>query len=73
MEAVTETRPAKRLSAGTSYWSALPLDILLLVFANLGAVDILVSHSWLQAAKMPDLWRSVDMANHKELEKVSCA
>ncbi|CAO2209884.1 unnamed protein product [Urochloa humidicola] len=56
-------------------WSALPLDILLLVFANLDAIDVLmgsglVCHSWLEVAKVPDLWRSVDMANHKALEKI---
>ncbi|CAL5003515.1 unnamed protein product [Urochloa decumbens] len=56
-------------------WSALPLDILLSVFANLDAIDVLmgsglVCHSWLEAAKVPDLWRSVDMANHKAVEKM---
>jgi len=56
-------------------WSELPVDVLPLVFANLGAIDILmgsglVCHSWLEAAKLTDLWRSVDMANHEALEKM---
>ncbi|CAL5007879.1 unnamed protein product [Urochloa decumbens] len=74
MDAATEARPAKMMSAIRD-WSALPLDILLSVFANLDAIDVLmgsglVCHSWLEAAKVPDLWRSVDMANHKALEKM---
>ncbi|XP_020197227.1 putative F-box/LRR-repeat protein 23 [Aegilops tauschii subsp. strangulata] len=47
-------------------WSELPLDALTLVFARLGAVDVLmgaglVCHSWLEAAKAPELWRKVEM------------
>ncbi|XP_045084605.1 putative F-box/LRR-repeat protein 9 [Aegilops tauschii subsp. strangulata] len=47
-------------------WSELPLDALTLVFKGLDAVDLLmgaglVCHSWLEAAKAPELWRKVDM------------
>ncbi|RLM60635.1 putative F-box/LRR-repeat protein 23 [Panicum miliaceum] len=74
MEAGTGARPVQMLSKSRD-WSELPADVLPLVFANLGAVDILmgsglVCHSWLEAAKVPHLWRSVDMANHKVLEKM---
>jgi hypothetical protein len=61
--------PANAMSA-TRDWSALPLDVLVSIFTKVGAVDVLITgtglvcHSWLQAAKVPDLWRSVDMANH---------
>ncbi|KAK8450459.1 hypothetical protein SEVIR_6G032500v4 [Setaria viridis] len=60
--------------SATRDWSALPLDVLVSIFTNVGAVDVLtgtslVCHSWLEAAKVPDLWRSVDMANHN-VEKV---
>jgi hypothetical protein len=51
-------------------WSLLPLDALASVFVRLNAVDILtgaglVCRSWLDAAKVPDVWRVVDMENYK--------
>jgi hypothetical protein len=54
-------------------WSLLPLDALASVFVRLSAVDVLsgaglVCHSWLQAAKVPDVWRVVDMGNRNKIE-----
>ncbi|CAM0877281.1 unnamed protein product [Alopecurus aequalis] len=51
-------------------WSLLPLDVLSLVFNRLSAVDILmdaglVCHSWLDAAKVPDVWRVVQMDGYE--------
>ncbi|KQJ86329.1 hypothetical protein BRADI_4g04740v3 [Brachypodium distachyon] len=48
-------------------WSKLPMDLLTSIFAKLAPVEVLmgaglVCHSWLEAAKLPDLlWRSLDM------------
>ncbi|KAM0927975.1 hypothetical protein ACQ4PT_002189 [Festuca glaucescens] len=52
-------------------WSLLPLDVLASVFVRLSAVDVLASAglvccSWLQAAKVPDVWRVVDLENHNK-------
>ncbi|KAF7075487.1 hypothetical protein CFC21_080261 [Triticum aestivum] len=54
----------------TMDWSLLPLDALSLIFVRLGAVDVLmgaglVCHSWLMAAKLPEVWRSIDMDKHE--------
>uniref|UniRef100_A0ACD5YDH4 Uncharacterized protein n=1 Tax=Avena sativa TaxID=4498 RepID=A0ACD5YDH4_AVESA len=49
-------------------WAGLPLDVVASIFAKLSADDVmsgagLVCHPWLEAAKVPDLWRSIDMAH----------
>ncbi|XP_044392354.1 F-box protein SKIP19-like [Triticum aestivum] len=51
-------------------WSLLPLDVLSLIFPRVGAVDVLMGaglacRSWIEAAKLPELWRAVDMDKHQ--------
>ncbi|KAF7068674.1 hypothetical protein CFC21_074411 [Triticum aestivum] len=51
-------------------WSLLPIDMVCMIFVKAGAVDVLmgaglVCHSWLEAAKLPEVWRVVDMENHE--------
>jgi hypothetical protein len=55
-------------------WSLLPLDALVSVFVRLNFVRILtvaafVCRSWRDAAKVPDVWRVLEMVDHKIVEK----
>lgn len=73
MEQQPDAPPASEPSVRD--WSELPLDALTLVFAGLGAVDVLmgaglVCHSWLEAAKAPELWHKVDMGRGPRDKKV---
>ncbi|XP_044396954.1 F-box protein SKIP19-like [Triticum aestivum] len=57
-------------------WSLLPLDTLASIFVRLGAVEVLmgaglVCRSWLEAAKLPDVWRAVDMEKHEVVVRKS--
>ncbi|KAF8662517.1 hypothetical protein HU200_056112 [Digitaria exilis] len=67
METRGDAKPAPE-PAQARNWSELPRDAIASVFAKLGAVEILmgaglVCHSWLDAAMVPYLWRSIDMAS----------
>uniref|UniRef100_A0A0E0I853 F-box domain-containing protein n=1 Tax=Oryza nivara TaxID=4536 RepID=A0A0E0I853_ORYNI len=53
-------------------WSELPMDAFSVIFAKLGAIELLmgaglVCHSWLHAAKLPHLWQCVEMVHHEAL------
>ncbi|CAL5003462.1 unnamed protein product [Urochloa decumbens] len=75
MESATKALPDPAPpSNDTRDWSALPFDAMYLVFTKLDLFDILmgaglVCHSWLDAAKVPSLWRCVDMAYHRIVEE----
>ena len=50
-------------------WSLLPLDVISSIFVSLGAVVVLtgaglVCRSWLEAARLPDVWRVVEIDIH---------
>ncbi|KAM0910233.1 hypothetical protein ACQ4PT_014295 [Festuca glaucescens] len=56
-------------------WSLLPLDVLASVFVRLSTIDVLrgaglVCRSWLQASKLPDVWRVVDMGYHQHPDRI---
>ncbi|CAO2206037.1 unnamed protein product [Urochloa humidicola] len=57
----------------TRDWTLVSTDAMSLIFAKLDAFDLLmgaglVCHSWLQVAKVPDLWRSVDMVHNMTIK-----
>ncbi|RLN03606.1 diacylglycerol kinase 5-like [Panicum miliaceum] len=71
MEAVGDAEPVQVTLARN--WSELPLDALALVFTKLGVVEVLmgaglVCHSWLDTAKVPSLWRYLDMGHNNVVE-----
>jgi hypothetical protein len=72
MEDVGDAEPAQATLARN--WLELPLDALALVFTKLGVVEVLkgaglVCHSWLDTAKVPYLWRYLDMGHTTMLSK----
>ncbi|CAO2187198.1 unnamed protein product [Urochloa humidicola] len=75
MEARGDAEPAQ--APLTRNWSELLLDALTLIFTKLGAVEVLlgaglVCHSWLFAAKVPSLWRYLDMTKDNNVVKEMC-
>jgi hypothetical protein len=75
MEAGGDAEPAQAPLARD--WSELPLDALTSVFTKLGPIEILmgaglVCHPWLAAAKVPSLWRYLDMTSHNSVVKENC-
>ncbi|CAO2209980.1 unnamed protein product [Urochloa humidicola] len=75
MEAGGDSEPAQEPLARD--WSELPLDALTSVFAKLGAVEVLmgaglVCHTWLTVAKVPSLWRYLDMTKDNNVVKEMC-
>nr|XP_015649200.1 putative F-box/LRR-repeat protein 23 [Oryza sativa Japonica Group] len=74
MDALPAPSPEKTT---TRDWSELPVDALSVVFAKLGAVEVLmgaglVCRPWLDATKLPHLWRCVDIAAMKKKRAVLC-
>uniref|UniRef100_A0A0D3GX45 F-box domain-containing protein n=1 Tax=Oryza barthii TaxID=65489 RepID=A0A0D3GX45_9ORYZ len=74
MDALPAPSPEKTT---TRDWSELPVDALSVVFAKLGAVEVLmgaglVCRPWLDATKLPHLWRCVDIAVMKKKRAVLC-
>lgn len=78
MDAPTVGDMSATVVAAARDWSELPLAALASVIGKLGALDILmvaslVCHTWLEAAKVPELWRSVLMVNPKINLDALCA
>uniref|UniRef100_J3MR35 F-box domain-containing protein n=2 Tax=Oryza brachyantha TaxID=4533 RepID=J3MR35_ORYBR len=73
MDAVTVSPAPATPPVPAREWSELPLDALCVVFAKLGAVELLrgtgslVCRSWQKATMAPDVWRTVDMMTHHQM------